>query len=302
MNYTDDNNLSSDMKITKKSKSKKSTGQPAGAKKSTYKSTSKKSKPKKSSAKSTSKSKSNPKSATKKTGQPVGYKSRILHRVSLDPLREELKVLTDMANERAQQLIESGKNSRALLEAQRTLAAQWTRSQDELFSSNLKTRSQIYREFARVHEFLNDYTSTVEGAGNFETDLNRWTGKWRDDYGEQDLVLRSRTFEIYRRVIEAAGGWERAVGLLQGKEKLTGFGSENLINNIYDMLENEKYFTEKDIIDIALSQIQAGADVYAEMAKNQRLNYDYGIVFDDDTVTARRAFFSWRFDNRKKKG
>lgn len=294
MKYTDDNNLSSDLKINKKSKSKKSTGQPASAKKSSGKSSAK------SSSKSSSKLTSKPKKSSAKAGQPAGYKSRILHRVSLDPLREELKVLTDMANERAQQLIESGKNSRALLEAQRTLAAQWTRSQDELFSSNLKTRPQIYREFARVHEFLNDYTSTVEGAGNFETDLNRWTGKWRDDYGQQDLVLRSNTFEIYRKVIEAAGGWERAVGLLQGKEKLTGFGSENLINNIYDMLENN--FSEKSIIEIALSQIQAGADTYAQMAKNQRLNYDYGIVFDDDTVTARRAFFSWRFDNRKKKG
>ncbi len=291
MKYTDDNNLSSDLKINKKSKSKKSTGQPAGTKKSSAK---------KSTAKSNTKTSSKPKKSTAKASQPAGYKSRILHRVSLDPLREELKVLTDMANERAQKLIESGKNSRALLEAQRTLAAQWTRSQDELFSSNLKTRPQIYREFARVHEFLNDYTSTVEGAGNFETDLNRWTGKWRDDYGEQDLVLRSNTFEIYRKVIETAGGWERAVGLLQGKEKLTGFGSENLINNIYDMLENN--FSEESIKEIALRQIQAGADTYAQMAKNQRLNYDYGIVFDDDSVTARRAFFSWRFDNRKKKG
>lgn len=299
MKYTDDNNLSSDLKINKKSKSKKSTGQPASAKKSSAKKSTGKSSGK-STGKSTSKSSSKSKASSKKAGQPAGYKSRILHRVSLDPLREELKVLTDMANERAQQLIESGKNSRALLEAQRTLAAQWTRSQDELFSSNLKTRPQIYREFARVHEFLNDYTSTVEGAGNFETDLNRWTGKWRDDYGEQDLVLRSNTFEIYRKVIETAGGWERAVGLLQGKEKLTGFGSENLINNIYDMLENN--FSEESIKEIALRQIQAGADTYAQMAKNQRLNYDYGIVFDDDSVTARRAFFSWRFDNRKKKG
>ena len=112
--------------------------------------------------------------------------------------------------------------------------------------------------------------------------------------------MRSNTFEIYRKVIETAGGWERAVGLLQGKEKLTGFGSENLINNIYDMLENN--FSEESIKEIALRQIQAGADTYAQMAKNQRLNYDYGIVFDDDSVTARRAFFSWRFDNRKKKG
>ena len=297
MKYSDVNNSLTDIEVKKKSKKKSSTtSQPAKSKKSN-----KASQPATSKKSTATKKASQPTRGKKSSGKSPSKKSRILHRVSLDPLREELQVLVDMANERAQGLIESGKNSRALLEAQRTLATQYTRSQDVLFRSDLKTRPQIYREFARVHEFLNDYTSTVEGAANWETDLNRWTGKWRDDYGEQNFELRKQTFDIYRRVIEVAGGWERAVGLLQGKEKLTGFGSENLINNIYDMLENEAYSVE-DVISIALNQIESGKHIYEEMVSRQKLDYDYGIVFDDESATARRAFFSWRFDNRHRKG
>ena len=36
------------------------------------------------------------------------------------------------------------------------------------------------------------------------------------------------------------------------------------------------------------------------MAAKQVSDYDYGIVFDDETVKERRAWFSWLFDNRKK--
>ena len=70
-------------------------------------------------------------------------------RVSLNPMREQLSVLVNIANDRANQLISSNLTSRALLEAQRTLAKQTSRSKDEeLFKSNLKTRKQINREFA----------------------------------------------------------------------------------------------------------------------------------------------------------
>lgn len=220
-------------------------------------------------------------------------------KVSLDPLREELEVLVTQANLRASELIASGLPSRALMEAQRTLARQSTRDQDILFRSDLKTRKQINREFARVHEFLNDYTSTLRGANDFKSDFDRFSGNWGDTWVEagMDPEKRMRTFDLYRRVVEAAGGWERAIGILKGKESLTGYGSENLVNNIYDMIENN--FSDGDIIAIALEQINAGIAAYEEMAKRQKADYDYGIVFDDETTTARRDFYTWRRRYRK---
>ena len=218
-------------------------------------------------------------------------------RVSLEPLRKELDVLVQQANTRVSQLLEQGLPSRALLEAQRTLKNMPTRVDDvELFKADLKSRKQINREFARVQEFLNDFTSTIKGAKNLQTDFDRFSGSWYTGEGmNQDL--RGKTFEIYRKVLEAAGGWERAVGILKGKESLIGYGSENLVNNIYDMLENN--YAEGDIISIALEQIESGLKAYEDMASRQVSGYNYGIVFDDDTVQARRDFYMWRSRFRK---
>ena len=133
------------------------------------------------------------------------------------------------------------------------------------------------------------------------TDMNRLKGSWKTDednpYGIRDEEITKKTFELYRRVVEAAGGWERAVGLIQGKESLIGYGSENLINNIYDMVENN--YDEGDIISIALEQVESGIRAYEEMAAKQVSDYDYGIVFDDETAKERRQFYMWRRNRGK---
>lgn len=247
--------------------------------------------------KSKKSSKTTPGAGRGKSKAKRTYEANNQHRtrsgaISLKPLRDELQVLVNQANNRVHALIESGLPSRALLEAQRTWARQTSRAnEDELFKSDLKSRRQIDREFARVHEFLNDYTSTVRGAKNLQSDFDRFSGQWKTGE-DMDEKLRAKTFEIYRKVVEAAGGWERAIGLLQGKESLTGYGSENLVNNIYDMLENE--YSEGLIIQIALEQVESGIKAYEEMAERQVSDYDYGIVFDDETAKERREFYTWR--------
>ena len=232
-------------------------------------------------------------------------------KISLNPLREQLKILVDTANERVDMLLNSGVESRALYEAQRTLKIQTSRTGDDmLFRSDLKTRKQINREFQRVHTFLNDMTSTSQGAENFGTDLARLTGafggQWKESTGENydtsrvDKETATRTFDLYRRVIERAGGWERAVGLFQGKESLVGYGSENLIIAIYDMVENSQYKDEA-IIDRAADLVEQGIKDYQQMAEKQVKDYDYGIVFDDEQAQARRNFYIWRRQYRKEK-
>ena len=246
------------------------------------------------SKKSSSKKSSAKKSASKKNSKP---------RVSLNPLREQLKVLVDQANLRAQIINDNGWVSRAVQEAQRTLKRQSSRVEDEnLFRSDLRTRQQINREFARVQAFLGDYTSTIQGAENFNTDLSSLKGafgsKWREKTGVNydtsriDESIASETFEMYRRITEAAGGWERAVGVFQGKESLIGFGSETLITNIYDMYVNGR--KESDIFSLGLEMINTGLKTYADMAAKQVADYDYGIVFDDADAQARRNYYAWR--------
>lgn len=224
-------------------------------------------------------------------------------RRSLNPLREQLQVLVDQANQRANLLIENNLQSRALMEAQRTLMKKSSRRNDsELFRADLPRKVDINKEFARVHAFLNDYTSTMGGAYNFESDLasleGAFGGRWKTETGENydtsriDKQTAEKTFDLYRRVIESAGGWERAVGLFQGKESLVGYGSENLITAIYDMVQNN--VNDGDIMNLARDMVESGIQAYTDMAERQVKDYDYGIVFDDEEAQARRAFYTWR--------
>ena len=245
----------------------------------------------------------------------------------LDPLREQLNVLVQQANERVQQLVDRGIQSRALEEAKRSLKRMPTRVDDEqmgvIFRSDLSNRAQINRELARVHSFLNDYTSTSSGAYDFESKLKKYKGafggEWEAEYGKRYDITRIEeekaklAFDIYRRVIERAGGWERAVGIFQGKESLIGYGSENLIIAIYDMVDNisvgktigDTFISDETdrrdfIVNRGFDIIDAGIKAYNEMASKQVADFDYGIVFDDEDTKARREWFAWLFDNRKK--
>lgn len=233
------------------------------------------------------------------------------NRVSLKPLRAQLEVLVNQANARVNSLIESGVSSRALVEAQRTLLRKSSRRDDaQLFRSDLKSRRDINSEFARVQTFLNDYTSTPGGVETVNTSLSKlkgaFGGEWQSITGKNydtsriDEDIAKDVFELYRLTVEAAGGWERAVGIFQGKESLVGYGSENLINAIYDMKINN--FDDSDILNRALYLVEEGNKAYEEMSSRQVSGYDYGIIFDDETATQRRNYYRWRKEYRKNVG
>lgn len=246
--------------------------------------------------------------------------------VSLNPLREELAVLVDRANARVAD-IPNNIISRAREEAVRTLLKSPSRQaeleQGILFNSQLKTRKQIMKEFARVNAFLNDYTSTQRGAYQFNKEMQSLSNlkgafgaKWMAETGKGydtsriDEDVAKNTFKIYRRIVERAGGWERAIGFAQGKESLIGYGSENLIIAIYDMVQNSDIDWDKvwdnrgseeeideavNIMNIAYSRVLEGMDIYQEMESRQVQDYDYGILFDDEDAKARRSFYSWKY-------
>lgn len=234
-------------------------------------------------------------------------------RQSLNPLREQLSILVERANAQVKAINKAHKKSRAVDEAKRTLVNQRSRKKDKnLFRSDLKTRKEINREFARVQAFLGDYTSTVEGAKKWKSDLTdlrgAFGGQWEATNGHHydssriDDETAKKAFDMYKRIIEAAGGWERAVGFAQNKESLIGYGSETLITNIYDMFVNKVYEIdengeknyERAIFNRAMDMVTKGMNMYEEMSKRQVSGYDYGALFDDEDAVSRRNFYSWR--------
>lgn len=211
-------------------------------------------------------------------------------RVSLNPLREQLATLVNQANARVTALAESGTPSRAVEEARRSKSRLTSRDKEEdLFRANLKTRRDINREFSRVQTFLNDFTSTVTGAQNFNKDLalesslkGQFGGKWEASTGKRyntdviDDEKAAKAFEIYRKVMEESGGWDRAVGMMKGYEGLLGYGSENLIIQIYDMVVQNQW--EGNILKTAKDMVESGIKAYEEMKINMVSNYDYGKI------------------------
>ena len=224
-------------------------------------------------------------------------------RRKLDPLREMLSELVDQANERVSSLRDEGLTSKALSEAERTFARLRSRKgESELFRANLKTRDQINREFARVHTFLNDYTSTPEGVKDVMSNLTRlkgaFGGVWKPETGENydtsrvDKDIAEEAFSFYRKVLEVTGGWERAIGIIQGHEGLAGYGSENLIIAIYDMVEKARSnkFDYANIIDTAKDIVEKGLHKYAILASKQLSDEDYNLIFNDEDAENRQAY------------
>lgn len=228
------------------------------------------------------------------TVKPVRTKQR-----KLDPVREQLAVMVNEANARAAKLQESGLLSRALREAQRTVVSVH-RDQDVLFTSDLPRTRDINREFARVQTFLTDYTSLAEGAENFTSDYesiaSSFGGQWRKIYGESYDTSRiskddaSRTFDLYDRIIEQGGGWERVVGMFRQSGSRVDFGSDVLIAAIYDMIDNN--FTDEQIITRAMSLVNQQISEYERISELQRSNVDYGQTGVDTDNEARKNWYT----------
>lgn len=227
---------------------------------------------------------------------------------SLNPLRRQLDVLVKEANARVHRLVSRGMESRALTEANRTFRKLTSReSNGDLFKSNLKTRKEIIREFGRVNQFLSDYSSTVPGAraeANFAQDrlVGAFGGQWNELYGvnydpnriKEDIAQKA--FKLYRQISEEFGGWERIAGIFKGRESLTSYGSEILINSIYDMLESGN--SARVTMNLARGLVRDAEKRLDIMAKRQYLDEDYGILKGEEKrANQRRNYALWRVRN-----
>lgn len=244
-------------------------------------------------------------------------------RKSLDPAREKLNVLTEEANRRYHELKEQGLLSRAVMEADRSLTKshreKYFETNDELFTSNLGSTREINRELARTLAFLNDPTSLSAGSELYERELGEglFGAQYRANGGpgyNEDLVTKAdadMVFDIYHRIIEHGGGWEMVVGYFQMMNPgLIEFGSENIINAIYDMVKNKDQIKLSDGIDDVSGEIIKRTnelidnmkEVYSNLSKLQLSGNDYGSILTDKEIQTNQAYISYIMSQKNKKG
>lgn len=228
-------------------------------------------------------------------------KSKRKYKRPLDPLRKELSILVKEANKRVSQLTETNFASRALYEAQKSLAPS-RRDDDVLFRSDLKNRRQLNREFVRVNKFLNDWTSFSEGAEDFSSEFYTMKGVWGGQFGEDhfdktklDEDFAKKAFEIYDRVIEAEGGWDRVIGFFRDENSKVQFGSEVLLNAIYDMIDKD--LSDEEIYNRSFALIEQALRNFDKMAVLQRTNIDYGAIIPNEDKRA--DYYRWRKSRSK---
>lgn len=156
----------------------------------------------------------------------------------LDPIRQQFQSLVELANERISQLNEEG------LLAQSPTYIKLFGSDGELgqFSLDDKNRFRdIRREINRVNEFLSAEDSTSVGAKDVEKVMKalehgisfQKQGELYERYGDRfygtDDDRMKFALKIYRQLAET-----EALAIGKGKGQ---FGSDNLINIIYDAVD-----------------------------------------------------------------
>ena len=250
---------------------------------------------------------------TKSSGSTQTYAEKKKQHDKLEQYREQLSSLVQRANERVDVLNtlsaeKASKNedfaSRAL-DAARASLPESRDSNGDLFTSNLRTERQIKRELSRVMTFLNDPTSLSSGAEQFTEDLTAaglFGGQYRANGGpgyDEERVTKEvgeQVFDIYGKVLAQEGGWERVMGYFKANRGgLIEYGSENLINAIYEMTVQlgTSDAAQEEIINRAKSMIDDMIDSYKEMAIKQRAGVDYGLIGYDETADDRRNHWQW---------
>lgn len=235
-------------------------------------------------------------------------------RQSIEPLRQQLNILVEEANRRVVSLQSEGLASRALSEAERT-AIRFHKENGEItsmFTSQLPRMRDLAREFARVQTFLSDETSTVSGARRDKDDIvsGLFGGQYRAMYGTgYDITRVSKeqgdlALEVYHKVLERGGGWERVISHLRAiNTGLTQYGSEELIQQIYDMVTSEEYagYDADALTAVAYAHVEAIIAMNDEIAERQRMGINYGLLGSaGDTDKYDR--YMWNEYRRKLKG
>ena len=182
---------------------------------------------------------SNPKSEAKRTD-----------REALALIRLRAQSLQKEANERAAKLEMEGLQGYSKAYSDALDKRGGYRTSEKLFDVDDTQRfREVKREIALIEKFLEDDTSTVEGARDFKIN-SKWGGAFRGDWYKQygvsydksriDEELAKIAFAMYRRIEEDKASYEKIVGM-------AGYGSENLIMAIYDMVVEENWGSQESM-------------------------------------------------------
>lgn len=207
----------------------------------------------------------------------------------LDPLRKKFQKMFDKANKIAKYIMGSGQSTVGYQEAMKTLLPadrEAVENGRQLFSMEGKTRfRELQREINRVGQFLSSDSGTMKSAQYAQEQLEankKYYGAFRNSNFHEGGTIDERldrdvaeiAFEIYRRVEETGSDI-----IYDG-----GYGSENLINFIYNSLvESGDYSSDWAIGDAirksrkVLDQKRKEMDFTGKSAYTTG-NYDTGMV------------------------
>lgn len=165
----------------------------------------------------------------------------------LQELKDKVQPVLDLANQRWSLLDEMGLRSLAISRAYDESGDRWG-----FDVSQLTDRGEIIAEATRARVFINDETSTVQGAelysqqesykqwaGQFGNQFNNWENKFKkfniSTISEEQAKV---AFAAYRRLEESEAA------------RIMSYGSENMIIAIYDMVVHTGATNSEDIQDV----------------------------------------------------
>lgn len=209
---------------------------------------------------------------------------------SLNPLREKVADLFKKANRIAKYIMKSGKSTVGFEEAKASLLPKDREAVEngrELFSTqDKKDFWHLRREINRVSNFLSSDSGSMKSAKYAQEQLEaneRYYNAFRESNFHEggnidprlDEDVAKIAFEIYRRVEETGADVIYGDG---------GYGSENLINFIYNSIVESGDYSSEWAISTAIKKSRAVLkEKRSEMDFEGRAafntgNYDYGIL------------------------
>lgn len=213
-------------------------------------------------------------------------------RKALKIMREEMQALVDQANNYVSKLLAAGATSEdnaALAEAERSLTKSKERKSDKMFSVDDKHRLRdLRREAARLDKFLSSPQANVDvyiherpalkAMEKYNLDFKRQhenfvkTGNRFGNVDEERFKFAAR---IYRNLEETNANIYGA----------GGYGSNKLINLIYDAVEKyNPYAPEGDIDDLYLKAKELGQQALTDHAKMVEMGFFSGLPYQNVDV------------------
>ena len=184
-------------------------------------------------------------------------------REKFEQKRKELEPIIDEANRRIGNIVNLGLQSAALSRVEEETGRSY------LTLDDAETIPQLITEATRARVFLNDKTSTIEGAkvytaqlnaeefrGKFGNQYHTWEHKFKNfDTNSIDEEIAKRVFANYRKLEEL-----RAADIVGDG----AYGSENLIIAMYDA-----EIHGEDSFDVGLDQLNAHYEQKTEEWQNR---------------------------------